>query len=659
MADFRKWILALAVLSLFAGLAGAQGSNTIQCSNATGNVPLLRSEGFTELTGDILLACSGPAQGTVATPLTTNITVFLNGTITSRLLPTSAFGTGSIGGGTPSEILLLLDEPGGSGGGSISACTSPNAGNGTGGCTGTPNAFQGVVNAGGGSVTFYGVPVLPPTTAFAGTLQGGTCTPTAGSSTCTGATGPVPAVWSYRITNIRVNANGITGGGSIPASAQAFISSIALPPIPQFPVGLISTSLATSINAPFSTTAVTTSAITKTQCTGVTTTSSGFPLETLVFSEIQGQGSAFKPRVSATPNQLSSVPGISYNTESGFIPGGAFTSTGVSGASTQPGLADWGTRLKAVFSNVPSGVSLYVSTSNLPSGATNAPAVANAPIGTSSYAVLISTSADSTPDTGTATPTSGLAASATSGTGGVGYIQVPVVNGSATAVWEVINSIPNQPENFYFSVFASFTANNALASTTSVAMSYAPTPSGGGFTAATGGQASSSLGLPRFNDTGTGRNALIISICQTALLFPYVINTNGFDTGLAIANTSQDPFGTTAQSGYCTLNWYGSGTPATNPGFLGSAGYQTTTPTSTQSIAAGTIQAWGASVVAPGFSGYVIAVCNFQYAHGFAFVSDLGARNLAMGYLADVINGTITNTQRGGTAPAAAEANGQ
>ena len=33
----------------------------------------------------------------------------------------------------------------------------------------------------------------------------------------------------------------------------------------------------------------------------------------------------------------------------------------------------------------------------------------------------------------------------------------------------------------------------------------------------------------------------------------------------------------------------------------------------------------------------MIAVCNFQYAHGFAFISDVGARNLAMGYLAVVL----------------------
>jgi hypothetical protein len=34
----------------------------------------------------------------------------------------------------------------------------------------------------------------------------------------------------------------------------------------------------------------------------------------------------------------------------------------------------------------------------------------------------------------------------------------------------------------------------------------------------------------------------------------------------------------------------------------------------------------------------MMALCNFQGAHGFAFISDLGARNLAMGYLALVVN---------------------
>jgi hypothetical protein len=41
----------------------------------------------------------------------------------------------------------------------------------------------------------------------------------------------------------------------------------------------------------------------------------------------------------------------------------------------------------------------------------------------------------------------------------------------------------------------------------------------------------------------------------------------------------------------------------------------------------------------------MIAVCNFQYAHGFAFVSDLGAQKLAMGYLAVVLNDPGTSSR--------------
>jgi hypothetical protein len=36
----------------------------------------------------------------------------------------------------------------------------------------------------------------------------------------------------------------------------------------------------------------------------------------------------------------------------------------------------------------------------------------------------------------------------------------------------------------------------------------------------------------------------------------------------------------------------------------------------------------------PGFEGYIIARTNFQYCHGFAFISDAGAQKLAEGYLA-------------------------
>ena len=106
-------------------------------------------------------------------------------------------------------------------------------------------------------------------------------------------------------------------------------------------------------------------------------------------------------------------------------------------------------------------------------------------------------------------------------------------------------------------------------------------------------------------------------------MYPFVTNQAGFDTGIAIANTSTDPFGTGPQAGACQLNWY-SGT--TSPA-----------ATSSGSIASGTVYTTLASVTVPNFQGYMIAICQFQYAHGFAFISDLGARNLAMGYLALVV----------------------
>ena len=117
------------------------------------------------------------------------------------------------------------------------------------------------------------------------------------------------------------------------------------------------------------------------------------------------------------------------------------------------------------------------------------------------------------------------------------------------------------------------------------------------------------------------------------LLYPFVTNINGFDTGLAIANTTTDPFGTGAQAGSCKLNWY-QGT--NNPAQIDSG-----------TVASGTVYTTLASTAVPGFNGYMIAVCNFQLAHGFAFISDLGARNLAMGYLALILpDGTGNRNNR-------------
>jgi hypothetical protein len=95
--------------------------------------------------------------------------------------------------------------------------------------------------------------------------------------------------------------------------------------------------------------------------------------------------------------------------------------------------------------------------------------------------------------------------------------------------------------------------------------------------------------------------------------------------------------GTDPQTGSCTIHYHGStvGGGAAPPD-------QTSTP-----IAAGeqliyTLSGGNAAqniAGAPEFQGYIIAVCEFQYGHGFAFITDGfgGIASIAQGYLALII----------------------
>jgi hypothetical protein len=259
--------------------------------------------------------------------------------------------------------------------------------------------------------------------------------------------------------------------------------------------------------------------------------------------------------------------------------------------------------------------------------------------------VVSETATDATSDIGgatSATPTgvplssqTGVYTSPNASTVGIAPISISAA-GTGFAVWEVVNTNPATIDTLLFSVFINYTAspatNSPAAGAMTVTMSFAPTPSGGAFTATTGAAASNTLTIPRFSDSlDITKSFANVVLCTTALLYPYVINVNGFDTGIAIANTTTDPFGTTAQTGTCSLYFYGTAMPTVNP-FV--------TPT----VATATVYANLASTLAPGFDGYMIANCNFQLAHGFAFVSDVGARNLAMGYLPLILT-------RSGTSP--------
>lgn len=121
---------------------------------------------------------------------------------------------------------------------------------------------------------------------------------------------------------------------------------------------------------------------------------------------------------------------------------------------------------------------------------------------------------------------------------------------------------------------------------------------------------------------GAGERAAAKAPPGTNLLFTYVTNQGGFDTTLTIADTTQDPFGTTLIDGTCTFNFYGTNAPA---------------PMETLVISAGTVFSVLASSIAPNFSGYMIAECNIPLLHGWAIVGDFGLQNVGASYPALVI----------------------
>src|SRR5262245_51036499 len=88
MVDFRRMIPVLAVIAFLLGSAvTASAQGPFQCFANGGVSTPARSEGLTELVGDLVLNCIGgipTAPGVSIPPV--NIQVFLNTALTSRLL---------------------------------------------------------------------------------------------------------------------------------------------------------------------------------------------------------------------------------------------------------------------------------------------------------------------------------------------------------------------------------------------------------------------------------------------------------------------------------------------------------------------------------------------------------------------------------------------
>jgi len=451
-----------------------------------------------------------------------------------------------------------------------------------------------------GSATYFGT--------IAGNVisfNGVSATPTVGGTNVT-----------FTISNIRVNASSLPNAGAFPTSitASSFVQGNTATTTGNSTGSGLAVAFAFNAlknpSAVYTTPALTTTGIAVggaiatspnySVCTSTNTSSTtGAALPQFYVPMIEGFAGAFKTKTDETG------PG-----------------SGASAAST-------GTRVKLVFNNVPTGLGIWLPIS----------------VVSNNGAVLTATSSE------TGSLSAITAATSPAAINTLGLFSVPVTGTSATAIYEITTSNLTVTNVFAISVdlvASGNTITNYLTNPTmTVTTSLAPQP------------ATAASQIPSFSSTATDivtANTVTFKPCTTTLLFPFVTNANGFETGIAISNTSTDPFGTTKQSGTCALNFYASGVSgATNPTAV-------TAPNlaeganqpylSGENYAFTLTQALGVHASNPAtFQGYIIAQCNFVQGHAFAYILGglqpgmfVNPNNTAMGYLAIVLargGGTI------------------
>ena len=662
MVDFRKWLLALLPAGLLLGIgstaAFAQTGNAPLTCNAAAGVPYtLRSEGVTELLGDLILTCTGGTPTILNTQIPLqNFQISINTNVTSRIEDLTP-------GVSVSEALLMIDEPYPAAGAfppsPISATPTANnaqaqraclainstncrivssnpgglgligtAGN-YNGSLGHPNIFQGY-QSGVNTIAWNGVPVDAPGTAGSRFI---------------------------RITNVRANA------------FQLGVSSTLVPTQISMIVAVSGSTLIT-INQPGNGNVVgnvqpgligSGTSASYQQCLNLNGTLLNGSLGqsgVINLKAQEGFASSFKPQnylqsyqvstvisngIPAGPNSgiylapatnpgLQNVPGFTYVTESGFYPGAV---TGLDNGATgnEPvGLADRGTQIQFTIQGVGAGVSLFAPSYVYLAGSYGA--VNGSVSATNGVAVLVSQIGGGA-NGAVGGGSSGIPVTYGNTAGAaVGSVPVTIVGGTATLIYEIYYADPNVQETLIVPVKAAWITtgptNPAPTTTpTTASINFAPL--------SVTGTASSTAPIPRFGQPYAAFNFYSIVPCTCNLLFPCVSNIPGFDTGVAIANTTADTLnGLAPQSGNVTLSYYGTVT---------GGGAAPPNQTTTSTVPAGselifTLSNGGNYGIAatPGFQGYIIARTNFQYCHGFAFISDSHVQLFAEGYLAVVLD---------------------
>ncbi len=640
MAQFRKWFPVLVVTLLFGvAAASAQVTPAMTCSTNAGVPPILRAEGLTELAGDLVLNCTGgdPTQTFLA-----NVQIFANTNITSKLLSNPAGYT---------EALLLLNEPTVPSGPRPVNVMPPGTAS-TYAARAPYNAFRGQ-KVGDTAVAWLGVPIQPP------------------------GTNP-NNVLVIRMTNVRVDATrllpaGTTAGGLLPQQLIVYVSISGATSVPvnnpQQVLGYVQNSLSFAWTNCANTADAGRSSFR--QCSSsqgdlLNPNRTAYTNGGIRFTELFP--SAFKTKT--PPAGGESFAGLVLpNSEVAFV--GA-----VLGSET--GQVNSATRLIARWSNVPKGVDIYIGANSVSwnvggtqyGGSKTLRAVyvpqvdaygASSAIAVGAVSPVSPTATLSTryPTCSSSDPSQNmLNISTTTGVPLSGIYRVPLdATGSGSVVWEITQSSDTDLETAWFPIYIKYSANPGAGSPALgtanvygvIGPAYPSTLTG--YNTSTLDITAGGLNYPRFLDAppATRPEPFRIIACTTNLLFPFVTNQAGFDTGIAIVNTSRDPFSSNnANEGTCTIRYYGK---------LADGSALTKTSETSSVVAAGEYLAFSISGASndskvtgnPGFQGYVIAQCNFSYGHGYAFISDFGAQKLAHGYLALVlIDGSLT---RSGLAP--------
>ncbi len=111
--------------------------------------------------------------------------------------------------------------------------------------------------------------------------------------------------------------------------------------------------------------------------------------------------------------------------------------------------------------------------------------------------------------------------------------RLTITSGSATAIYE-LTTISSSPATFTIPVFLSASAGAVPAPTSAITATVSLAPIG------------ATSNVPNFiNGASTATvNGSTFASCSTTLLFPYVTNQAGFESGLAISNTGADLLGT-------------------------------------------------------------------------------------------------------------------